>query len=215
MIDRLNCVPSFHAVKFLAILILCGACGGPSDGTDSGFVTPSNTGDISSNVSDSIFNSRSGKYIDEDGDGYAYVAGATDDQSGFRGYAGLVPSTSVEAPPSSGQAQMKGVYGAATISEIEMKNGFIVGTMTGRLTSESGAITLTADFAKGTLGGTSDNGKLVVNGKFSGKDLTGSVSLSGVAGELDGLVGGQKAIGAFHGDSSTNIIAGGFLVNAE
>ncbi len=70
-----------------------------------------------------------------------------------------------------------------------------------------------ADFNRRKLTGTSDDGNLSVNGEFTGNNLAGTVVYHGANGELAGLVDGDEAIGAFHGNSGTDIIAGGFLVD--
>jgi hypothetical protein len=42
-----------------------------------------------------------------------------------------------------------------------------------------------------------------VNGQLTGRNLSGTVSYNGVDGDLTGLVGGDKAIAAFHGHDSS------------
>ncbi|WP_438956422.1 hypothetical protein [Cognatiyoonia sp.] len=43
--------------------------------------------------------------------------------------------------------------------------------------------------------------------------MKGDVTYRGVDGDLNGLVGSDKAVGAFHGNNADLIDAGGFLVN--
>ena len=85
--------------------------------------------------------------------------------------------------------------------------------ITGRAGRESGVINLTADFDAGTL--TGSTGGLEVNGRMTGSDLGGGVSYRGVRGGLDGLVGSDQAIGAFHGNNADLIYSGGFLTDTR
>jgi len=55
--------------------------------------------------------------------------------------------------------------------------------------------------------------RLSVDGRIDGTTLSGTVTYDGVAGSLRGLVGGNEAIGAFHGHDDNNVFAGGFIAN--
>ena len=171
--------------------------------THSGFQTPSNTGAIAT----SLTSSRRGSDINASGDGYAYAVGEKPG-TGFYGYAGIVPTTTVSVPLSAGSATWSGTYKLARISGITLSGNFLKGTSYGN----SGALTLRADFDAGTLIGSGTN--LTVNGTFSGSNLSGSVNYSGLNGALTGKVGATGAVGAFHGNSGTDIYAGGFMVGA-
>lgn len=98
----------------------------------------------------------------------------------------------------------------AYIEDINLSGDII----TGRTGRQSGVINLTADLDAGTLTGSTKG--LEVNGRMSGSDLAGGVSYRGVGvgGGLDGLVGSDQAIGAFHGNDADLIYSGGFLTEA-
>lgn len=77
-------------------------------------------------------------------------------------------------------------------------------------------ITLTADFTgtgTGTLTGT--DGALEIDGTFSEtiRSLNGTATFEGIEGTLRGFVGGAEAFGAFAGQNSTGVLAGGFASN--
>ena len=83
--------------------------------------------------------------------------------------------------------------------------------MTGFRTQQTGSINLSTNFGAGTLTGSSGN--LSIDSRFSGEDLRGDMTYRGVDGDLTGLVGSDKAVGAFLGNNADLIGAGGFLVN--
>ncbi|MEE9453325.1 MAG: hypothetical protein V3V13_02940 [Paracoccaceae bacterium] len=170
--------------------------------TNSSFNAP----DASGNYSTSLTSTESGKDVDVTGRGYAYIVGIRDGNS-FQGYAGLIPGATVIAPPAAGTAAMAGTYQVARITGISLNGNLLTGTP---VPAVSAPITLTADFGAGTLAGSSPF--LTVNGTFSGETLGGSVVYRGLNGSLTGLVGSDRAIGAFHGNNATDIYAGGFYV---
>ncbi|MBB5722563.1 hypothetical protein FHS72_002189 [Loktanella ponticola] len=172
--------------------------------TMSGFTSPSSTGRISGDLSGNPVV----PIIDEDGDGFSFTAGSVSGE-GLKAVAGLVAGTDVSFRPSVGSASYDGVYALTYVDDISLDNGYI----RGERDATSGAITLTADFARGTL--VSSNSPVTVNGKLDGRDLSGTVSYRGVNGQLDGLVGGDKTVGAFHGNNANLIYAGGFIAYRE
>ena len=195
-------------------LIACGA----ADQTASGFKTPDAEGELSGNISPQV---RFGNdFSAVTGNGYAYQAGAIKD-AGFQAYAGLVPGAVVEAPTNATTATMTGRFEVAFVDAILTGSE----TATGQGSIDSGAITLTADFAQGTLtgGGTGIDGGfenfflnenlLTIDGAISGTTLSGTATYNGVSGPLQGLVGADEAIGAFHGNSDGQVHAGGFIAN--
>lgn len=189
-----------------------------SDPTDSGFARPSSTGGLSETS-----RGRDGNdFSSLTGNGYGYQVGTVSGQ-GLQAFAGIVPGASVAAPPASGTAQLNGRFEVAFIDFI-LVNG--AGTsVSGQSSLDSGTLSLTADFANGTLrgSGTGVDGRfvnislaentLLVDGRFDGEALTGTVTYDGVSGPLTGLVGSNEAIGAFHGHTDGQVHAGGFIVN--
>ncbi|MCV6594780.1 MAG: hypothetical protein OIF48_17655 [Silicimonas sp.] len=86
----------------------------------------------------------------------------------------------------------------------------------------SGTIGLSADFDAGTLTGTyiGPDSNLSVNGTLSGGTIDGSVdyayedSLANpqtITGTLDGSIGFNGVVGAFHGHDADTVMAGGFV----
>lgn len=179
-----------------------------SDFTTSGFATVAATSTGAEISNSSLTRRTSGSDTNAAGDGYAYEVGV-DGSNGFVARSGMLSTTSVAALPSTGTATMSGTYEVARVTGISLSGSLL----TGSAVSASGALTLTADFAGQTLTGISDNGLLAVNGTFNSQDLNGSVTYRGIPGQLDGLVGGDQAVGVFHGQTSTAIMAGGFMVD--
>ena len=212
--------------RFLACSILIinssllAGCGGsslfdsPSNSTPTTLDTKTSFLVPTSNSSFSVtdFDSEAEGYIKDGEDGVGYAVGIIDNFPGsdeYAGYAGLHSSTTVSELPSQGTAVMKGEVELAEIYDIKPTiSGSSI--FTGSFYKDEGVISLTADFGAGTLKGNS--GSLYVDGKFTSKDLGGNVTYKGVAGDLTGLIDGNKAIGAFHGKTSTSLYAGGFLV---
>ena len=141
------------------------------------------------------------------GDGYVYVVGDTGGD-GFAAYSGLTPGTDLATPPTTGSAVMSGRYEAGRISGIDVNGDRI----SGYPDRESSGISLTADFGRGTLRGTSDDTLLTVRGDFLGRTLSGEVIFDNDEGKLKGQVGPDKAVGIFHGNDETDVFAGGFIV---
>jgi len=194
-------------LTFLIVAPLLAITACSSGRTHSGFQTPSNTGDIAP----SLTSARRGSDITLSGDGYAYAVGLGDvgllgKSNQFAGYAGIVPTTTVSTPPTTGSATWNGTY------EVGKIDGFTSSGDTISAVSHlyGNTISLTANFASGTLIGS--NGFLSVNGNFTGSTLSGSVDYIGTGGALTGLVGATGAVGAFHGHDSNNVFAGGFIV---
>jgi len=183
-------------------LLAVSACSSDSR-THSEFQTPSNIGYLGPTLTSAV----RGSDVSTSGDGYAYAVGVGSN-SDFYGYAGIVPTTTVSVPPTAGSATWSGTYKLAQITGIELP----AGGLQGYTVEKTGAISLTADFTAGTLIGSGAG--LTVNGTFSGSDLSGDASYGGLNGALTGKVGTTGAVGAFHGNSGTDIYAGGFMVGA-
>ena len=148
------------------------------------------------------------------GSGYAFQTGAIPNE-GLFAVAGLLPNTTVTAVPTTGFASYSGSYNLVQVSNINISGGEIRGTPA--LLTEP--LTLIANFANDKL--VDDGGSnLQVNGIVSGTDIGGTVTYNGVQGNLDGLIGGNRAIGAFHGEGNVGpgtqddyMYAGGFIAN--
>lgn len=144
--------------------------------------------------------------IDFTGSGFAYAAGSVYGD-GLKAVSGITTSSSVAPAPAAGSTVFSGRYELFQVDGISLSGSQI----TGFRTQQTGSINLTANFGTGTLTGSSGN--LSIDGRFSGEDLKGDVTYRGVDGDLTGLVGSDKAVGAFHGNDADLIYAGGFLVN--
>jgi predicted ATP-dependent Lon-type protease len=145
--------------------------------------------------------------------GYAFQTGAVANE-GLYAVAGLFPGTSVTPRPA-GAAIYSGQYNLMEISNIELNGGFINGDRALR----AGNLTLLADFGSNTIV-SAPGSALVVNGTANGTNIDGTVSYGGVTGALDGLVGGNQAIGVFHGEGNVGpgtaddyMYAGGFIAD--
>lgn len=172
--------------------------------TLSSFTSPSASGNISGDLS----GNPTGVRIDSSGDGFAYTAGSIDGE-GLSAQAGLVAGTTVNFHPSEGTGTYEGVYELVQVSAISVSGDRISGFTSPR----NGTITLTADYLAGTLTGSADS--LEVDGVMDGRTLGGTVTYRDVRGQLSGLVGGDKTVGAFHGNDEDLIYAGGFLANRD
>ena len=204
----------FPAVAICAL----SACNLTGDPTNSGFATPNSAGVLSKASSSQALTGQD--FSGLTGNGYGYQVGAVTND-GLQGFAGLVSGASVSVPTST-TATLSGEFEVAFIDFILTSS---VGEVTGVASSDYGLIELQADFANGTLvgGGTGLDGgftnfylnenELTVDGRIDGTTLTGTVTYNGVSGSLQGLVGGNEAIGAFHGHTDNDVFAGGFIAN--
>ena len=184
--------------------------------TTTGFVggsNISNSGVIDIGLQNNV-NSRVARTSPFSGSGYAIQTGGIPNE-GLFAVAGLLPNTTVSPTPISGTASYTGSYNLIEINDIGISGGVIRGTP--ELRSEP--LTLIANFENDIL--VDDGGSdLAVNGTVNGSDIGGTVTYNGVQGNLDGLIGGNRAIGAFHGEGNvgpgTNddyMYAGGFIAN--
>lgn len=112
--------------------------------------------------------------------------------------------------PGSGTATYYSSYEIVGIENINFtETSATTGFITGSNFSDSGNITLSANFAAGTLTGA--DGDLSVNGTHSAgsTNLGGSVTYRGVKGSLDGALDVDSLIAAFHGNTDAIVFAGG------
>jgi hypothetical protein len=189
------------------VMLLIAACGATQENlTTTRFVTPSPTGAINIGLQDAT--SRVYTTSTDSRSGFAFQTGQIENE-GLFAVAGLLPGSTVTAAPSS-SANYTGTYNLVAISGIALTDDSIYGFRR----EESGSLTLQANFANGSVV-SAPGSALSVNGTANGRDLSGTVSYNGISGALDGLIGGDRAIGAFHGEGNddTYMYAGGFIAN--
>ncbi len=199
-------------ILFIAALGALAACSGTAgyqgDATVTKFFDPNSDGTFSIDFAQS---SRK-QYKDADGDGYAFMGGAIQNE-GFLAVAGVLPQTTVDTPVSA-KVNYTGRYNMISIEEITLyDSGYIYGLPNER----TGALTGTADFSAKTFNASSQNG-LSLSGSISGTNVSGTMTYKDtVSGEFKALAGQDKAIGAFHGKSSNSdqMVAGGFNIVAN
>ncbi len=176
--------------------------------TNSGFRTPNASGVITGGVDNDGQQVRR-TIADASGNGFAFAGGVDDD--GLAAYAGVIPDSTGGAPLTA-TATFAANYQLFQYTDISLsKTGIGEGFISGLASIQSGPITLTADLDEGTLTGSSGEGLLSVSGTFSGTDLSGDVTYRGVDGDLDGVIGEDRTVGAFHGNTADLIYAGGFI----
>ena len=179
-----------------SVLASCGAT--TADSTSGAFRTPDQNG----RIPNSLIETQSAVI----GDTIAIVAGRHPDL-GLRAYAGIIPDQPPQ-PPLVGHARFEGPYTVAFIENIIVENEFV----TGRNSLITGTITLETDFAAKTLTGSDEI--LTVRGQISDTTtLSGEVTVLGVPGQFEGHIGSERAFGAFHGSTPTNLMSGGFVAD--
>jgi hypothetical protein len=189
------------------VMLLFSGCGATQENlTTTRFVTPSPTGAINIGLQDAT--SRVYTTSTDSRSGFAFQTGQIENE-GLFAVAGLLPGSTVTAAPS-GSANYTGTYNLVAISGIALTDDSIYGFRR----EESGSLALRANFGNGNV--TSAPGSaLIVNGNANGTVMRGTVTYQGVSGDLNGLIGGDRAIGAFHGEGNddTYMYAGGFIAN--
>lgn len=175
--------------------------GGTPDYTVTGFSTPS-TGSLAS-IPVSLGNETNDRIFISGIGGAAYVTGTTDE--GARAFAGIIPGTDAGATVTSGTIVYDTNYEIISIEDIFVSGGFL----TGQQDKRTGSMTLTADFNANTLRGS--DSVLQVNGTILNSDINGFVRYSGINGPLDGVIGADAAVGAFHGNNDRIVFSGGFI----
>lgn len=147
----------------------------------------------------------------------AYVTGVDTERGKMVASSGISGSPTVGAARTSGSATYTTTYAYGVIDNISRTNTRISGTRG----SESGVMTLTADFDANTVNGSNDD--LTVNGGISGTTLTGAVTadysfagaFGSVSGVLNGQIGETGIIGTFHGHDDNTVMAGGLVGTAD
>lgn len=184
------------------------------DVTEAGFQTPSADGTFDTNFVEG--GETSLRSEDRSGNGFAYTIGVTDDSFLGQGYpvinvlAGVLPTSRVSDTPTSGTATFVGTYEAVHLN-LQFVDPEISIEDAKALYREVGAISLDANFNAHTL--TGHSGELVVDGTFSGAELAGTVTYEGFEGDLEGLMGGDGAVGVFVGEDLDEVLVGGFVVD--
>ncbi|PUB16383.1 hypothetical protein [Yoonia sediminilitoris] len=186
-----------------ACLVFASACTDQiiDDNTTSRFVTPEANGAILSP------GGATGGFTDSFGQGYAFKAGS--DGDGIAAVAGVIPGTVATEAPTSGTIRFEGNYQLVSVGGFFLDDGNVVGISV----PVAGPISLNGNFDDGTLRGSAD--RLSIDGRISGNALSGNVEYDGVEGKLTGVIGANKAVGAFHGNDEDDIYAGGFYATAR
>lgn len=127
--------------------------------------------------------------------GFQYQYGQVAGTNRFRGVAGFAPNSEVGAtePTTAASATYTGDYRLTHVSD--------------RVDSQNGQITLNADFSNGTLQGNA--GGLTVNGSIAGRDVGGTATYRGVTANMDGLIGADRTVAAFAGNTGSAVLVGG------
>lgn len=147
----------------------------------------------------------------------AYVSGLDNKRGQAVALAGIAPGANVGSAVTSGSATYSTTYGYTVIDNVYRTDPTFSkdGEIGGSQREETGLVTLTADFDKGTLTGSTSG--IDVNGTISGSDVGGSVTTTSgpsrtVQGaSLDGNIGSTGVIGAFHGSDGNTTVAGGLV----
>jgi len=188
-----------------ALALVVSGCASSNQYTDSRFASVDASGFVQSDVSSRI----NVRETDLAGNGFgAQVGLARDVDDGFIGEAGLLPTTT-GGPRATASGTYTGRYEVAEAENIQL-NGQI---LTGRTNLTAGTITLDLDTGAGTLTGL--DAEIEVNGRVSGTSVTGSVVFKGTEGDLQGVVGQDRAVTVFHGNNSNRIYAGGILAERD
>lgn len=122
-------------------------------------------------------------------------------------YAGVNAGSDVGTTLLAGTATYTAEYEVVQLDNIRIVNG----NVTGDTRVENRPIELTADFGAGTVTGTDSQGNLTVAGTLVGSAMGGAVNYRGTNGDLDGEIGNDGVVGAFHGSSSDMVYAGGIV----
>ena len=177
------------------------------DYTSSGF------GTVTGNqVNASLFGESNGSLSGDEGV-VAFVTGQDPFTGQARALAGIRSDWTVGAPVNSGSVDYTVDYRYFVVDRIRDCGGFLCGTGV----EEDGTLGLTADFDAMTVSGS--NSELSVSAAIQGTAMDGTVvatySDPGVSGQLggymEGYIGDDGAIGAFHGNDDNTIMSGGFL----
>lgn len=130
--------------------------------------------------------------------GFAYQYGRVQGSNRFLGVAGIAPNTDAGSAPSTATATYTGDYALSYVNRNRAEN-------------RKGTISLDADFNAGTLEGRA--GGLEVEGAINGQTVGGTATYRSVEADMTGLIGSERAVTAFAGESAGAVLVGG--INAE
>ncbi|KWV91046.1 hypothetical protein [Erythrobacter sp. YT30] len=130
--------------------------------------------------------------------GFAYQYGRVEGTNRFLGVAGIAPNTDAGAAPTTATATYTGDYALSYVDRDRAEN-------------RKGTISLDADFNSGTLEGRA--GALDVAGTIDGQTVGGTASYRGVEADMTGVIGSERTVTAFAGNSDEAVLVGG--INAE
>ncbi|MEM7615001.1 MAG: hypothetical protein AAF245_08130 [Pseudomonadota bacterium] len=127
--------------------------------------------------------------------GFAYQYGRVAGTNRFLGVAGVAPNTDPGDVPTAALATYDGEYQLTHIdNDTETKDG---------------DITLDANFVSGTLTGRADG--LEIDGTINGTTVSGNASYRGVTANMTGVIGDERAVTAFSGNTSREVLVGGVV----
>lgn len=189
-------------VAALAALSACSSDGLYFTGvTESGFKTPTSGPDAEIPVD--LENEQNGNVYNSMFGGAAFVSGTN--SSGARAYAGIIPDSNPGAVVTSGKVNYDTQYSVVGVENVSS------GNLVGDNFAGNGTLTVVADFNAQTFNGANATETFAVEGVISGQDMTGTVTYKGLPGVVEGLVGEDAIIGAFHGSTLGTVFSGGFL----
>lgn len=122
------------------------------------------------------------------------------------GYSGLGDDLEVGAPLQA-SARFSGNYSLNKVENINKTST----TLSGWIYGDSGSIDLTANFETGKLWGQNMFDRFKVNGDISGKTLGGFIRYQGIKADLDGQIGQDGVVAAFHGKTDDELVVGGLV----
>ena len=183
---------------FVAAALSACSSGIPEDVTRSGFLAATSAG-----VEVTLNNERKSDLPGSIGRVY-YVTGT--DSAGAAAFAGTVLSDA-PGPMPGVQAYYTTNWELVGIRNIRMSGNLLIGDKF----VDGGSMILTFDQSTGSLTGSNagTSGTLSVAGTAAAGDIGGSVSYAGVTGSLDGDIGVNGLLGAYHGNSDALVYGGG------
>lgn len=143
---------------------------------------------------------------------YSQTAAAAGGQA-YVGVAGILPTTNVGTPPTSGTASYKGNYQLTYVAKPADGSA----PTTSDLETATGAVTLDADFSRSTISPstTASTGQPLTLADFAsvGDTLLLIATYRNVPGTLSGKIGTTRAVGAMAGSGPNGIFAGGLIAD--
>lgn len=152
-----------------------------------------------------------GGYSDANGRGFAYAVGIASDGT-YSAYSALLPQTTVTAMPAGASATYTGAYEYVDI-DYATSNGS--NSRSATATRDAGTLRLTANLGTNQITGTGvsagSGGTLSMNASYDqNQTISGTVFAGSNSGTVTGKIGGDHAVGAFHGSNVFGAFSGGF-----